>query len=243
MSKQFNIIPALDLLNYQVVRLHKGDFNQVTIYSDAPIATAVEFQEAGLRRLHIVDLAGARAGSPQQLDILKEICEATDLEVDFSGGIQTEADVVAAFEAGAHLIAIGSMAAREPIKVLQWVRTFGAERFLIAADLKGGRIATKGWEESSGQTFKAFWEPFAEAGLNRCFCTVVEQDGTLAGPATDVYRQMLMDFPGLELIASGGVANMQHIKELDDAGCWGVIVGRALYEGRITLQQLAAYVG
>jgi phosphoribosylformimino-5-aminoimidazole carboxamide ribotide isomerase len=237
-----HILPALDLLNGQVVRLHQGDFQQPKVYHPNPPAQARKLAEAGLQRLHIVDLNGARAGEPQQLSVLAAIRQAAPgVYLDYSGGIQRLEHLQAAFVAGADAVALGTVAATSPNQVLEWIVHWGADRFLLAADLRNGRIAIRGWEQDSGLLFADFFAPFQAVGVRRVFCTAIEQDGTLQGPALSLYQQLLADFPELELIASGGIATVEHLHQLQAIGCWGAIVGRAYYEGRITAEELAAF--
>jgi phosphoribosylformimino-5-aminoimidazole carboxamide ribotide isomerase len=233
----------MDLLGGQVVRLHQGNYANPTVYASQPLSVAKQLAQSGIKRLHLVDLDGARAGKPQHLATLQSIANETSLQIDFSGGLATQTDVAAALQAGASQVCIGTRAATHPHTVLSWIKHFGVKHFMLAADLKQGHIATRGWEESSTLTFSAFWSPFYEVGIRSCFCTIVERDGTLSGPALDVYKAILDEFPETLLIASGGVSSWADVEAVRAVGCAGVIVGKAYYEGHIPLTQLAHYAG
>lgn len=233
------LIPAIDLIDGKCVRLRQGDFSRQTIYSDDPVLTAKAFAAAGLRRLHLVDLDGARAGKPANLEVLRAIAGATEMLVDFSGGIRSDADLQAVFDAGAAFAGIGSLAVRNPEQLRAWVSYYGARRFIIGADVRDGQIAINGWEERSDVELFPFLENMARLGLKDVFCTDVSVDGMMTGPSVQLYREVLAEFPDLRLIASGGVRNMEDVLALERIGCAGVIVGKALYEGGISLESIA----
>ncbi len=233
------IIPAIDLIDGQCVRLRQGSYTDKTTYSSDPVAVAKAFAGCGLRRLHLVDLDGARAGAPQNLGVLRRIAAATSLAVDFSGGVRCDADLDRVFAAGAAYVGIGSLALKDPGLLKSWVRRFGPQRFLLGADVRDGKLAVQGWTEQSDVALFPFLEAMTGLGIRSVFCTDIAQDGMLAGPALELYSGIINVFPELELTASGGVRNMQDIRALETIGCKGVIVGKAIYEGSISLGELS----
>lgn len=235
------IIPAMDLIGGRCVRLTQGDFSRETVYSDDPLTTAQRFEAAGLRRLHIVDLDGARSGSPANLHVLKHVAAGTNLTIDFGGGLKTEADVAAVFDAGASIANIGSLAVREPETFLHWVKKFGSERILLGADCRNGKVKIDGWMTETKTEVLAFLRHYAERGLTSAFVTDIASDGAMTGPSFRLYRQITAAVREIRLIASGGVRDIDDIDKLDAIGCHGVIIGRALYEQSIKLEDLAKY--
>lgn len=235
------IVPAIDLIGGQCVRLSEGDFQTRKTYYEDPLEAAKAFERAGLDRLHLVDLDGARTGDVVHWDVLERIAANTALQVDFSGGIKTREAVQRAFALGAAQVAVGSLAVKQPETVIGWIGEFGAERIIIGADIKDGHIAVHGWQEVSTLTAEAFIETFSLAGARYFLCTDVSRDGRLAGPSTPLYRQLLARFPGIALLASGGVSCMDDLRELRTAGCYAAIVGKAIYEGRVGTDELAAF--
>ena len=235
------IIPAIDLIGGRCVRLTRGDFTAQKEYSSDPVGVARSFEAAGLTRLHLVDLDGARAGSPRSLGVLEQIAAATKLCIDFSGGLRSDADVAAAFAAGAAQVALGSVAAKEPERFCEWLDRFGAERIILAADVRDGRVAIAGWSATIAEQIGDFLQRFAARGVRRVLCTDISRDGVLAGPAFDLYTDLMARFPSLGLIASGGVASIADIARLERLGLSGVIIGKALYEGRIALKDLERF--
>lgn len=236
-----DVIPAMDLIGGKCVRLTHGDFSRETVYSNDPLETAKRFEDAGLKRLHMVDLDGARSGSPSNLHVLKHVSSGTSLTIDYGGGIKTEADVAAVLDSGAAIVNIGSIAARDPETFLHWIDKFGPDLVLLGADTKNGKVAIDGWLTETDLPILAYLNHFAALGVTRAFVTDVTSDGAMAGPAVGLYRQILGAVDDLELIASGGVRSIADIDELDAVGCSGVIVGRALYEESIKLGELAKY--
>lgn len=236
------VIPAMDLIGGRCVRLRQGDFARTTTYADDPVAVAQGFAAAGVQRLHMVDLDGARAGSPQHLHVLRAVCAATDLQVDYSGGVRTTTDVEAVFDAGAHYLAVGSAAVNRPDQVIDWMQRSGPERFIIGADVRQGRVATHGWLEESTLTVEGLIDRFVGIGVRQVFCTDIASDGMGAGPALDLYRQLVQRYPSIGIIASGGVATVTDLEQLAAIGCSGAIVGRAIYDGHITLVQLRPWL-
>lgn len=236
------IIPAIDLIGGQCVRLTRGEYATAKVYSGDPVATALEFERQGVKRLHLVDLDGARAGHIVNSEVLQRIAEATALSIDFGGGVRTAADAEWAFACGARMVTAGSVAAHAPQEVVGWLERFGSERILLGADVRAGRIAVSGWQESTGHSLETFIAFFEAHGLRGVVCTDIERDGMLGGPALDLYTRLKSRFPGLELTASGGIASIDDIARLEAAGIEGVIIGKALYEGRITLAELEPWL-
>lgn len=236
------VIPAMDLMDGRCVRLSQGDFGQRTVYPGDPVEVAARFADAGVRRLHVVDLDGARSATPRHLHVLEAIARDARIGVDFSGGLRTMGDVEAALQAGARYVALGSLAAKEPGTVIGWARYFGPERFIIGADVRDGIIATHGWKETSGLHVEDFLEAFVREGITRVLCTDIARDGMLKGPATELYAGLAARFPSLGLIASGGVRSTEDLQALEESGCAAAIVGKALYEGHVTLEELRPWL-
>jgi phosphoribosylformimino-5-aminoimidazole carboxamide ribotide isomerase len=234
------LIPALDLLSNSCVRLTHGDFATAITYSLDPVAVAQAFASAGCTHLHVVDLDGARTRTPRHLHLLQSITESTPLQVDFSGGLTTTADVAAALAAGAAQVVIGSQAVRDPALVRSWLAELGAERFIIGADFRDNQVLTQGWQQTSALALDGFIESWLEAGATQFLCTDVSRDGTLGGPATARYAALAAAFPTAKLLASGGVSSTEDLDALRPTGVAGVIIGKAFYEGRITLNTLQA---
>lgn len=235
-------IPAMDLMEGRCVRLSQGAYDRRTTYPTDPEVMARTFADSGVRRLHVVDLDGARAGKPQHLDLLRALARDQRLAIDHSGGVRTSDDVQRVLDAGATFVAIGSMAATAPGTVLRWAERFGADRFILGADTHNGTVATHGWEQRSVLSVDAFLAPFLEVGMRRVFCTDIARDGMLQGPATELYTALLQRHPDLELIASGGIRDAADLRALEEAGCAGAIIGKALYEGHLTLEELGPWL-
>jgi len=237
------IIPAMDLMDGRCVRLTHGDFERRTVYSDEPVEVAKRFEAGGLKRLHMVDLDGARSGSPKNLAVLANVAENTALEIDFGGGVRSEANLGSVLSAGAAMANIGSIAMHEPEQFLGWVTRYGNDRILLGADSKDGRIAIDAWQTETQTGIIEFLTRYAHEGLRNIFVTDIGSDGAMAGPAVELYEQIISALPDLKLIASGGVRTIRDVEELERTGCGGVIVGKAIYEGRITIEELSNYVG
>ena len=237
------IIPAMDLIGGKCVRLAQGDFSRETVYSDDPLETAKRFEAAGLKRLHMVDLDGARSGTPANLHVLRHVVSGTSLNIDYGGGIKSETDVEAVFGAGASIVNIGSLAARQPEIFLGWVDKFGGDKVLLGADTRKGKVAIDGWQTETREPILSYLRKYAERGVTKAFVTDVANDGTMAGPSMKLYRKILGAVQEIDLIASGGVRSLDDIDELEGIGCAGVIIGRALYEEAIRLEDLAKYAG
>lgn len=232
------LIPAIDIIDGKCVRLTKGDYDQKTIYNEDPVSQAIEFQRLGFRRLHIVDLDGAKSKHIVNDAVLKAITQATDLTVDFGGGIKSEADIEKAFVAGAHMVTIGSVAVTEPDTFLGWLSKYGADRIILGADVRNGMISINGWKEDSSEALLPFLEKYINAGVRNVLCTEISKDGTLAGPAIELYRKVMNQYPHLHLIASGGVSCNADICQLENNGIPAVVFGKAYYEGKIDIKEL-----
>lgn len=232
------LIPAIDLIDGKCVRLTKGDYDRKTVYNEDPVSQALEFQRLGFRRLHIVDLDGAKSKHIVNDDVLKAITQATDLIVDFGGGIKSEQDIDKAFKAGAHMVTIGSVAVTEPDMFMNWLGKYGAEKIILGADVRNGMVSINGWKEDSSEELLPFLEKYISAGVRNVLCTEISKDGTLAGPATDLYRKVMTQYPHLHLIASGGVSCNADIHRLHENGIPAVVFGKAYYEGKIDIKEL-----
>ena len=238
----FDVIPAIDLIDGKCVRLTRGDFQTSVSYSNDPVETAKSFEDAGITWLHIVDLDGARTGTPKHLDVLESIKNNTGLTVDFGGGLRDAQAILDAFNCGADKVTVGSAAIQQPLVFDKWLDDFGADRIILAADLKDGYVAISGWTETSDQALEDVIRRFTAMGLSHIMVTDVSRDGTLAGPALPLYEWVKREFPNLFLIASGGVGSVKDIESLRHIGCDAVIVGKALYEGRIRVDELVGSI-
>ena len=235
------IIPAIDIIDGKCVRLTEGDYAQKTIYNENPLEVAKAFEDAGIKRLHLVDLDGAKAGVVKNWKVLESIALHTKLVIDFGGGIKTDQDVALVFERGASLATIGSIAVANPELFLNWVSTYGAHAFFLGADVKDNLIAVNGWMKTSNISINDFISGYLERGITNIFCTDVTKDGRLEGPSTVLYQSLLTKFPNLKLVASGGVSSLQDLAALAGIGCAGTIVGKAIYENRISLKELQQF--
>jgi phosphoribosylformimino-5-aminoimidazole carboxamide ribotide isomerase len=232
------LIPAIDIIEGQCVRLTKGDYNQKTVYRNSPVEVAKEFEAYGFKRLHVVDLDGAKSRHIVNNAVLKAITTETSLSVDFGGGIKTDEDIEKAFDAGASMVTIGSIAVTQPDLFLGWLEKYGAERMILGADVRKGKISINGWKEDSSEDLLPFLRKYVDAGVRNVLCTEISKDGTLQGPAIELYQRVMSVYPELHLIASGGVSSMDDIRALDAAGIPAVVFGKAIYEGRINLKEL-----
>ena len=233
------IIPAIDVINGKCVRLTKGDYSKKIVYHNDPLDAAKFFEDAGLQRLHIVDLDGAKAGSIQNLQVLESIAANTKLVIDFGGGIKNINDVSSVFNAGASLVTLGSIAVKHPAIIEEWLMEFGADKILIGADVLNEKIKISGWLEDAGISVFDFIAKMLGLGALHVFCTDIAKDGVMQGPSFDLYKNIMKQFPSLQFIASGGVSNIEDVIALQNIGCSGVIIGKAIYEGKITLKELA----
>jgi phosphoribosylformimino-5-aminoimidazole carboxamide ribotide isomerase len=232
------IIPAIDIIEGKCVRLTQGDYSQKKIYNEHPLEVARQFEDAGLRRLHLVDLDGAKAGAVRNWKVLETIAGKTALIVDFGGGIKTAADIDIVFNSGAALATVGSIAVKDGPLFVGWLQEYGAGRFLLGADVKNEKIAVSGWLETTDRWVYDFIREYIEKGVRQIFCTDVNKDGLLQGPSLELYKNIVEKFPELHFIASGGVSGMDDVRRLEEVGCKGVIIGKAIYEGRISLKEL-----
>ena len=235
------IIPAIDIIEGKCVRLTKGDYSQKKIYNEYPLEVARQFEDAGLKRLHLVDLDGAKAGTVKNWKVLETIAGKTSLQVDFGGGVASEKDVRIIFNCGGSWVTIGSMAVKDETEFLRWLEQFGADKFILGADVKNEKIAIHGWTETTDIWVYDFIQKYAERGVKQVFCTDVAKDGLLQGPSLELYKNIVTKFPTLYFIASGGVSSLQDLDDLREAGCKAVIVGKAIYEGRIQLSELSIF--
>ncbi len=236
------IIPAIDIIDGKCVRLTKGDYSQKTIYNEDPLEVAFQFEDAGLKRLHLVDLDGAKASEVKNWKVLEKIAGKTKLVIDFSGGISTQKNVEIAFDSGATYAAVGSIAVQDEFTFSGWLLAFGAGRFIIGADVKDEIIVIKGWTVKTTVTVFELIEKYKSKGVKKFFCTDVNKDGLLQGPATDLYTKLINEHPSIDLIASGGITTIKEIEELREAGCSGAIIGKAIYENRISLNDLKRFL-
>jgi phosphoribosylformimino-5-aminoimidazole carboxamide ribotide isomerase len=233
------IIPAIDIINGKCVRLTKGDYAQQKVYNENPVEVAKQFADAGLQRVHIVDLDGAKAGKIVNLAVLESIAAATDLVIDFGGGIKNINDVSNVFNAGAAITTIGSLAVKHPELLEEWLMEFGADKFLIGADVLEGKIKISGWLEDGGIDIFTFIGKMIGLGATNIFCTDISKDGVMEGPSVELYKQIMELHPEIKLIASGGVSTIDDVAELKAIGCSGAIIGKAIYEGNIALNELS----
>ncbi len=232
------IIPAIDIINGKCVRLTKGDYAQQKIYNENPLEVAKQFEDAGIIRLHIVDLDGAKAGAIINLKVLESIASNTKLVIDFGGGIKKINDIESIFNAGASIATIGSMAVKHPELLEEWLMEFGADKFLIGADVLDEKIKISGWLEDGDIDIFSFIGKMIGLGVTNIFCTDISKDGVMEGPSVDLYKKILEEHPEINLIASGGVSNISDVIQLKEIGCSGVIIGKAIYEGLVPLNPL-----
>jgi phosphoribosylformimino-5-aminoimidazole carboxamide ribotide isomerase len=232
------LIPAIDIIDGQCVRLTKGDYDQKTVYRDSPAEVAKEFEQKGFKRLHVVDLDGAKSKHIVNDEVLHRITTETNLTVDFGGGIKTDEDIEKAFSAGAAMVTVGSIAVTQPELFIGWLEKYGADRMILGADVRNGKISINGWKEDSAEDLLPFLRKYIDAGVKTVLCTEISKDGTLQGPAIELYKEVMAAYPTLHLIASGGVSSIDDIKALDRAGIPAVVFGKAIYEGKINLNEL-----
>ncbi len=235
------VIPAIDIINGQCVRLTQGDYNQKKVYNEDPLEIAKMFEDAGIQYLHLVDLDGAKSGHIVNEKVLETIAAKTSLQVDFGGGVKSDEDIKKALNAGAKQVTCGSIAVKKPTKVQEWGHKFGFDTIIIGADVKGKKIAVQGWTEATELSVEDLLHKYLSDGFEYVICTDIATDGMLQGPNFDLYEDLLNIFPVIKLIASGGVSNMEDLKKLDVLGVEGAIIGKAIYEGKITLKELELY--
>lgn len=235
------IIPAIDIIDGRCVRLTQGEYASVKIYNEHPLEVARQFEDAGLSRLHLVDLDGAKAGAVKNWKVLETLASRTHLVIDFGGGIKTEKDAEIALNSGAAWATVGSIAVKEEAVFAQWIKRFGPDKFMLGADVKGEQIAVGGWLETTDIRVYDFIRKYQGQGVQHVFCTDVSKDGLLQGPSVSLYKNIIAEFPGLYFIASGGVSSMNDLEMLAGVGCKGAIVGKAIYEQKITLEELKRF--
>ena len=232
------LIPAIDLIDGKCVRLTKGEYDSKRIYNEDPVAQAKEFEKLGFKRLHMVDLDGAKSKHVVNDDVLRAVTQATNLVVDFGGGIKTEEDIEKAFNAGAAMVTVGSIAVTKPELFMGWMEKYGAERMILGADVRNGKVSINGWLEDSEEDLLPFLKKYVDRGVKNVLCTEISKDGTLQGPATALYVEIMKAYPSLHLIASGGVSCNEDIEQLDANGIPAVVFGKAYYEGKIKVEGL-----
>jgi phosphoribosylformimino-5-aminoimidazole carboxamide ribotide isomerase len=236
------IIPAIDIIDGKCVRLMQGDYSQKTIYNENPLEVAKAFENNGLKRLHLVDLDGAKLGKVINYNVLETIAAKTSLSIDFGGGIKTDDDIDTVFNYGADLATIGSIAVKNKSLFFTWIEKYGAQKIFLGADVKNEKIAVGGWFETTNISIYDFIEEHLKKGVQHVFCTDISKDGLLQGPSIDLYKTMISKFPTMNLTASGGVSNVNDLIELKKIGCTGVIIGKAIYEGKITMNELKQFI-
>ncbi|GET32075.1 1-(5-phosphoribosyl)-5-[(5-phosphoribosylamino) methylideneamino] imidazole-4-carboxamide isomerase [Prolixibacter bellariivorans] len=235
------IIPAIDIIDGKCVRLNQGDYTQKKVYNENPLEVARSFEDAGLRRLHLVDLDGAKASHIVNHKILESISTNTSLTIDFGGGLKSDEDLRIAFESGAAMVTGGSIAVKSPDIFQSWLKKYGSKRIILGADAHNRKIAVSGWQETTDADIIEFISLWQEEGITQVISTDISRDGMLSGPATELYRDILRQLPELYLIASGGISSMQDILDLDAANIPAVITGKAIYENRISLEEIGRY--
>jgi phosphoribosylformimino-5-aminoimidazole carboxamide ribotide isomerase len=236
------IIPAIDIIDGKCVRLAKGDFDKKIVYHEFPLEVAKSFEAIGITRLHIVDLDGAKGKALQNIKTLEEVSKNTSLVIDFGGGIKKTEDLRQVFNAGAAMVSVGSVTVKDPELFSQWIADFGPGKFLPGADVLDQKIKIQGWKEDTGINIFDFIASMIIKGMDRIFCTDISKDGMLQGPATALYKEILIKFPYLKLIASGGISCYDDLVALKEAGCNGAIVGKAIYEEKISLKQIKSFI-
>lgn len=232
------IIPAIDIIDGKCVRLTQGDYAQKKIYNENPVDVAKSFEDAGLQYLHVVDLDGAKAGKVVNWKVVEALTAQTNLEIDFGGGIKTDEDIQRLFDAGVEQVNLGSIAVKDPEKTKGWIKTYGKKKIILSADVKNERISINGWQQNSDLTITSFIREYLRNGIEFVTCTDIAVDGMLTGPNVELYKTLLLTFPQLNLVASGGVSSFDDLIELRRIGVDGVIVGKAIYEGKIQLKEL-----
>ena len=236
------IIPAIDIIDGKCVRLTQGDYNQKKVYNEHPLEVAMQFEQAGLERLHLVDLDGAREKTVKNWKVLETLASKTGLQIDFGGGISTEKDVRVVFDSGATFATVGSIAVKNEFEFNKWLLIYGAEKFLLGADVRDEKISIHGWKEDTKLSVFDFIGSWLEKKVAQVFCTDISKDGKLEGPATELYKRIIEQYPTLFFIASGGVSSINDLELLREAGCSAAIVGKAIYENRITLEELQSFI-
>ncbi len=236
------IIPAIDIIDGKCVRLSKGDYSTKKIYNENPLEIAKEFEGSGIKYLHLVDLDGAKSKHIVNHKVLEEIASRTRLKIDFGGGLKTDDDLRIAFESGAHQITGGSIAVKDKETFSHWIQKYGTDKIILGADALDEKVAISGWQEESKEELLPFIESYQKQGIQYVICTDISKDGMLAGPSFDLYKKILNRTKGLKLVASGGISTFDELPKLAELGCEGTIIGKAIYENRISLKQLENYI-
>ena len=236
------IIPAIDLIDGKCVRLTKGDYDQKKIYNEDPLEVAKSFEGAGIRRLHLVDLDGAKAKKIINAAVLEKIASNTSLKIDFGGGVQSDESIEQAFNCGAQQVTGGSIAVKQPGLFKSWLKKYGTEKIILGADVLDKKIATSGWQEINEIDVTDFISDYQKEGVSFVICTDISKDGVLQGPSTDLYKELMAELPDMKLIASGGVTTIEDLRALKQAGVYGAIIGKAIYENRIPLASLKEFL-
>lgn len=236
------LIPAIDIIDGKCVRLSKGDYNTKKIYNESPLEVAKEFEAHGIQHLHLVDLDGAKSKHIVNHKVLEQIASQTNLKIDFGGGLKTDEDLKIAFESGANQITGGSIAVKDADVFRSWLSKFGADKIILGADAHNEKIAVSGWLEESDQELIPFVQGYQKEGVSYVICTDISKDGMLEGPSFDLYQKMLNEIPNIKLIASGGISTFDELPKLAEIGCEGTIIGKAIYENRISMKQLEDYI-
>jgi phosphoribosylformimino-5-aminoimidazole carboxamide ribotide isomerase len=236
------VIPAIDIINGQCVRLSQGDYSTRKIYDTDPLAVAQRFEDAGIAHLHLVDLDGARQGKIINWKVLENIAANTTLQIDFGGGIKTDKDIEMAFNSGAVQVTCGSIAVKNAEVVFNWIDKYGSEKLILGADVKGKMVAVNGWTETTTMSIEDLLNQYLNTGLETVICTDIATDGMLQGPNLALYEEIIGNYPSVSLIASGGVSSIDDLKALQDIGLYGAIVGKAIYENKISLMDLKTFI-
>lgn len=236
------IIPAIDIIEGKCVRLTKGDYDTKKVYNDDPLEVAKMMESYGIKRLHVVDLDGAKSQHIVNYNIIERIADHTSLVIDFGGGIKTNEDIDIAFASGASLVTIGSIAVKNPDLFCEWLEKYSPAKVILGADVKDGLISINGWKEEGDDRLMPFLQGYVEKGVENVLCTDISRDGMLEGPATELYTEIMAQFPDLHLIASGGVSCIEDIARLDEAGIPAVVFGKAIYEGKVKMEELAPFI-
>lgn len=236
-----HIIPAIDIIDGKCVRLTQGDYARKKVYNEDPLEVAKAFEDAGIQRLHLVDLDGAKAKHIVNYRVLERLASHTNLHIDFGGGLKSDEDLRIAFESGAAQITGGTIAVKSPDTFLRWLGKYGTERIILGADVSNGKVAVSGWQEESTEELFPFLERYQAEGIRYTICTEISRDGLLQGSAVELYKEISDRFPALSLIASGGVTTMNELEELRKLGCFGAIVGKAIYEGNISMSDIRTF--
>ncbi|MFD0797807.1 1-(5-phosphoribosyl)-5-[(5-phosphoribosylamino)methylideneamino]imidazole-4-carboxamide isomerase [Maribacter chungangensis] len=241
-ARGLRIIPAIDIIDGKCVRLSKGDYDTKKIYNEHPLEVAKEFEASGIRYLHLVDLDGAKSKHIVNHKVLEKIASKTNLQIDFGGGLKTDDDLRIAFESGASQITGGSIAVKDTETFTRWINTYGADKIILGADAMDEKVAVSGWQEESKEELLPFIKSYLEKGIQYVICTDISKDGMLEGPSFDLYRKIVDNNTAIKLIASGGISTFDELPRLAEMGCEGVIIGKAIYENRISLKQLENYI-